>query len=132
VKYLIDSDWTADYLKGHATAVALLQQLFPDGLGISIVTFAEVYEGVYYGSNSRQNELIFRRFLKGVRVLPITRSVARRFARVRGELRARGQLIPQPDLFIAATAISSRLTLVTRNTQHFQRVSDLSILQVQR
>ena len=72
MSYLIDSDWTADYLKGRATAVTLLDHLFADGLAISIVTFAEVYEGVYYGTNPQQNEAIFRRFLRGVPVLPIT------------------------------------------------------------
>lgn len=128
MKYLIDSDWVADYLKGRSDAASLLDGLFPDGLGISIVTFAEVYEGVYFGSNPVQNEAIFRRFRRGVPVLPINRSIARRFARIRGDLRTRGQLIPQPDLFIAATALHHRLTLVTRNTQHVRRIPDLALL----
>jgi tRNA(fMet)-specific endonuclease VapC len=117
--YLIDSDRVADYLKGHPEAVILLNQLWPDGIAISIITYAEVYEGIYYGRDAARNEAIFDRFVRGVRVLPITRGVAQEFARLRGHLRARGQIIPQPDLFIAATAIQYNLLLVTRNLRHF-------------
>jgi tRNA(fMet)-specific endonuclease VapC len=123
--YLIDSDWVADYLKGRTPAVHLLDSLFPAGLSISIITFGEIYEGIYYGSNPRDNEAVFRRFLRGVSVLGINRSVARRFARIRGTLRQQGQLIPQPDILIAATAIHHDLTLVTRNIRDFERVPDL-------
>lgn len=129
MKYLVDSDWVADYLKGRPNAVDLLDHLFPDGLAISIVTFAEVYEGVYYGSDPKRNEAIFRRFLEGVAVVNIGRLVARRFALIRGELRAKGQMIPQPDLFIAATALAHDLTLVTRNLEHFRRISGLELHQ---
>ena len=127
--YLVDTDWVADYLKGRSHAVTLLNRLFPDGLAISIITFAEVYEGIYYGAEPRRNEAVFRQFLKGVPVLPISRSVAQRFAQVRGGLRSKGQLIPQPDLFIAATALQHDLTLLTRNVHHFERIPGLAVYQ---
>jgi predicted nucleic acid-binding protein len=44
--------------------VTLLADLFEEGLAISIITFGEVYEGIYYGTDPQQNELIFRRFLR--------------------------------------------------------------------
>jgi len=117
----------ADYLNGRSQAVSLLDSLFPHGLAISIITYGEVYEGIYYGSNANHHELIFRRFLRGVPVLGINRSVARRFARIRGALRASGTLIGQPDLLFAATALHHDLTLVTRNVSHFQRTPSLKL-----
>ncbi|MBI4318268.1 MAG: type II toxin-antitoxin system VapC family toxin [Chloroflexi bacterium] len=127
--YLVDSDWVADYLKGRPGAVTLLDRLFPDGIAISIVTFAEVCEGIYYGRDPKRNEQIFRRFLEGVIVVGISRPIARRFALIRGNLRAKGQLIPQPDLFIAATALHHRFTLLTRNAKDFERIHDLKLYQ---
>jgi len=94
---------------------------------LSIITYAEIYEGIYYGQDLQHNEAIFLRFLRGVRVLGITRPIARQFALTRGELRAKGLLIPQPDLFIAATAIVHHLTLVTRNRRHFERIEALQL-----
>jgi tRNA(fMet)-specific endonuclease VapC len=128
VKYLVDTDWVADYLKGYRNAVTLLDRLLSDGLAVSIITFGEVYEGIYYGSDPKHNEAIFRRFLKGVRVLGVTRSIARQFALIRGDLRRKGEVIPQPDILIAATAMYYDLTLVTRNTKHYARIPGLKLL----
>ena len=129
MKYLVDSDYVADYLKGRPTATALLGVLFQDGMAMSIITFAEVYEGIYYGYNRTHYTKIFHHFLQGVSVLGITRSIAKQYARMRGELGRKGQLIDQPDLFIAATATYHHLTLVTRNLKDYERIPDLNIHQ---
>src|SRR6266508_2375680 len=123
--YLVDSDWVADYLKGRADAVQLLTLLSADGIAISAVTFGEIYEGIYYGRDAKAHERGFRQFLRVASVLPLNRSVMRRFALVRGELRSRGLLIGDMDLLIAATALVHGHTLVTRNLRHFERVPDL-------
>jgi tRNA(fMet)-specific endonuclease VapC len=128
MSYLVDSDWVADYLKGRDQAVELLDSLVADGLAVSIVTYAEVLEGIYYGHNPEHYEEVFRRFLRGCRVLGVTRAVAQRYARVSGELRSRGLLIPPPDLFIAATALHHGVILVTRNRRHFDRIPGLQLL----
>jgi predicted nucleic acid-binding protein len=125
--YLVDSDRVADYLKGHRNAVQLLDRLFGEGLAISIITFGEIYEGIYYGHNPKENEAAFRRFVRGVDVLGINRSVARRFAIIRGDLREKGTLVSQPDLLIAATALHYGLVLVTRNLSHFERILGITI-----
>ena len=54
--YLVDTDYVADYLKGYQKATLLLKHLSPTGLAISMITFAEVYEGIYYGQNRTQQE----------------------------------------------------------------------------
>ena len=129
MKYLVDSDYVADYLKGRPTATELLGVLFQDGMAMSIITFAEVYEGIYYGYNRTHYTQIFQRFLHGVTVLGITRSIAKQYARMRGELGRKGQLIDQPDLFIAATATHHHLILVTRNVKDYQRIPNLKLHQ---
>ena len=129
MRYPVDTDWVADYLKGKPPAVERLTILAADGLAISIITFAEIYEGIYYGQNRPQHEAIFRRFLHGVEVIGINHSFARRFALIRGQLRQRGELISQADLLIAATALEHNLTLVTRNRRDFDRIPGLSLYQ---
>jgi tRNA(fMet)-specific endonuclease VapC len=125
--YLVDSDYIADYLKGQTTAIQLLDTLFPDGIAISIISYAEVYEGIYYGYRPEHYKGVFARFLAGVTVLGITRPIAKTYALIRGELGRKGQLIDQPDLFIAATAIHHNLTLVTRNVKDYQRIPNLKL-----
>ncbi len=57
----------------------------------------------------------------------ISRPIAKRYTVLRNELARRGELIDQPDLFIAATAIHHHLTLVTRNRKDFERFPDLML-----
>jgi tRNA(fMet)-specific endonuclease VapC len=125
--YLVDSDYLADYLKGYKAATTLLERLFPEGIAISIITFAEVYEGIYYGQNQQAHEQGFRTFLRTTPILGITQLVAKQFAHIRGDLRAKGQLILDPDLYIAATALQHKLTLVTRNSKDYERIPNIDI-----
>jgi tRNA(fMet)-specific endonuclease VapC len=62
--YLIDTDWVIDYLQGRCVAVRLLDELVSDGIAISIVTYAEIYQGIYFGRDPRQAEQGFRLWLQ--------------------------------------------------------------------
>lgn len=106
--FLVDSDRVIDYLKGHPNVVALLHALATDGIAISIVTYGEVYEGVYYGRDPAHHEAVFRSFLSSTRVLGVSRTVARRFAVVSGELRLRG--LPTPASTFGSRQRRSRTT----------------------
>ena len=127
MSYLVDTDWVADALHGRAAAVELLTSIAQQGLAISLVTYGEIYEGILYGRDPRAAERGFRQFLRQVDVLLLTRSIMRRFAQIRGDLRRRGQLIGDPDIVIAATALHHTLTLVTRNRPDFGRIPGLQL-----
>jgi tRNA(fMet)-specific endonuclease VapC len=129
VNYLLDSDWVVDYLKGLAHAVDLVHRIASDGLAMSVITLAEVYEGIFYGRDPVREEQTLLQFLRGVTVLDVDAEVARRYAVVRGSLRQQGILIPQPDILIASTALQYDLPLVTRNLRHYQRIPDLKLYQ---
>jgi predicted nucleic acid-binding protein len=129
VKYLIDTDWVVDHLLGKPVAVQLLQTLEPDGIAISQVTFGEIYEGIYHGSNPTVAETVFLMFLANVDVLDLTAEIWKRYARIRGDLRKSGQLIAEFDNLIASTALEHDLILVTRNLKHYQRIPNLKLYQ---
>ncbi len=123
--YLIDTDWAVDYLKGKPDAVSLLQSLRPQGLAISQINYAEIYEGIYYGKDRPKNELALHRFLRVVTVLPLNRQILQRFGVIRGDLRAHGLLFGDFDLLIGTTALHHNLTVVTRNVKHYNRIPRL-------
>lgn len=129
MSYLVDTDWVIDYLKGVDAAARLLDSLAHEGLAISLITYGEIYEGVYYGKNPSQQEAVFQNFLQGVSVLILTESIMREFARIRGQLRRQGQIIGDADILIAATAIDHRVTLLTQNVRHFERIPHLLLYQ---
>lgn len=129
MSYLIDTDYVVSYLRGRQPGVDLITSLLRarDRVAISSITYGEVYEGIYYGSDPEANERNFRELLRVAQVLVPNRRAMRRFARVRGQLRAHGRLIDTADLLIAVTALEHDLTLATGNFRHFERVPDLKL-----
>ena len=115
MRYLVDSDWLIDAIAGRPAAVVPLAQWSADGLAVSIIAVAEVYEGAFSAADPAATLAIFRAFLSNYTILPLTDEIAARFAQLRAALRRQGRLIPDMDLLIAATALEENLTLVTRN-----------------
>ena len=127
MSFLIDSDPVADFFNGKPDGVELFRTLAPAGFSISVMTYGEILDGVYYGRDPARHEAVFTAFLVGVAILPVTASISERFARIRGDLRRRGQLIGDLDILIGATALEYNLTIVTRNREHYERIPGLSI-----
>lgn len=123
--YLVDTDFVVDYLKGKLQVVDTLNTLVEKGLAISIITYGEIYEGIYFGKNPKSAEKGFLAFLRVVDILLLNRTVMKRFALIRGDLRQKGKLIGDPDILIAATAIVHGLALLTRNKKDFQKIKGL-------
>jgi tRNA(fMet)-specific endonuclease VapC len=122
---LIDTDWVIHYLHVHPGIVARLDELQPQGLALSIISLAELYEGVYYSRDPEGDEQDLTDFLRGVIVLGLDTDSAKIFGRERGRLRAAGTLIGDLDLLIGATALHHNLTLLTNNRSHFERIDGL-------
>ena len=95
---------------------------------MSVISLAELYEGVYYSRDPARGEDILQQFLApDLAILGIDEETCKRFGRERGRLRAAGLMIGDFDLLIAATALQYDLTLLTNNRQHFERVEGLRL-----
>ena len=129
MRYLIDADWLIDAGIGRPRAIHVLNQLSLDGVAVSVIAVAELYEGAFGSADPEATLAKFRKFLGSYALLPVTDRIVERFARQRAALRRQGQLIPDMDLLIAATALEENLTLVTRNLRHFDRIPDLRLYQ---
>ena len=126
IESLVDTDWAADYLKGREDAVQLLSPLIRERrLGMSIISYAELWEGVVGSPRQEVYRSALADLVAGVPVLGLDRGTAELFG-VRAELRRRGKLIPDLDLLIAATALRHDLTVISRD-EHFRRVPGLKL-----
>lgn len=128
--YLLDADWVIQAMGNRQPAVQTLRRLSGSRIFVSYITFGEIYERAFDSVNPDAHLLIFRQFLGAYPILGLSDPVMERFAELRAYLRRRGQLIPDFDLLIAATALHHQLTLITFNRRHFKRIPELKLYQV--
>jgi len=126
--YLIDTDWVIDHLHQIERVTRRLEELAPEGLALSIISLAELYEGVYYASDPVESEAALQHFLDPeLTMLGIDEETRKIFGKERGRLRAAGMMVGDCDLLIGATALRHNLTLLTNNRRHFDRIEGLRI-----
>ena len=124
----MDTDWAIDYLHKADRTVRRLEELLINGVGLSIVSLAELYEGLARSRNPDADAEALRLFLEAVDVVPLDDATCRVFGEERARLREEGTLIGDMDILIGATAISSNVTLLTNNRRHFERMQGLNIV----
>jgi len=125
VRYLVDTDWVIHYLNGRPDIVARILDLGPHGIAMSMISLAELYEGVFYSREPRRSEEALQDFLRGIQLLGIDDEIMRVFGRERGRLRAEGKTIGDFDLLIGATGLQRGLTVLTNNRRHFELYFEL-------
>ncbi len=126
--YLIDTDWIIHYLNGSRNIVSKLRSLEKEGFAVSVVSLAELYEGIYYSTNPDGNEKALNDFLSGVFIIGVEDDICRLFGKERGRLRQAKKMIGDFDLLIASTCLHHNLTLLTNNRKHYKMVEGLKIL----
>jgi tRNA(fMet)-specific endonuclease VapC len=125
--HLLDTDVCIGVLRQHRGIVERLSQFAPTDCAISMVTVYELFCGVEKAQDPARERLKVHRFVSTLIELPLDRATAETAARIRIDLERRGQPIGPYDLLIAGQALAKGLTLVTNNTQEFQRVSGLKL-----
>lgn len=82
-KYLVETDWAVYYLRGREPYVSKLQAFRQDGVSISVVSLAELYEGVFRIPNQQEKEKALDSFLNGLDIIHVTKDIARTFGNLR-------------------------------------------------
>jgi tRNA(fMet)-specific endonuclease VapC len=127
-RYMLDTD-TCSYIMRRQTASVIqrLAKVPVRDVCISVITKSELLYGVEVSPKRRQDEAALAAFLAHVEALAFPEEAAAHCAKIRAELKSRGNIIGANDLFIAAHARSLGLTLITNNTKEFKRVRGLSL-----
>jgi len=115
------------YLRGVQAIVDRLDELAPEGLAVSVISLAELYQGVFYSSDPVGDELELLSFLSDVEVVPLTDEVCRQFGVERGRLKSAGTPIGDFDLLIGCTGVHLGLTVLTNNRRHFERIAGIEL-----
>jgi predicted nucleic acid-binding protein len=128
--YLFDTDAISELLRKRpiSSYVKWLLEIPREEQFTSSIVIGELYKGAYRSKAKEQHLInIEKRVLPSVTVLPYDLGCAKVFGHIRAYLEETGNIIPDADIQIAATAIYHGLELVTGNLMHFECIERLKI-----
>lgn len=107
--------------------LAHFQKLKPGDAAISVVTWGELLYGAEKSQQRKKVLQLLEEFKAFVPVLPMPENAGNTYGAIRASLEFSGRPIGNNDLWIAAHAKASALTVVTNNEQEFKRVPGLKV-----
>jgi tRNA(fMet)-specific endonuclease VapC len=127
-KTLLDTDVLSALMRRVPSAVNRARTYLADHqqLTISLVTRFEILRGLK-AKRATTQLTVFDSFCANNEVLPITDQIIVRAADIYAGLHIGGQLIPDADILIAATALENGLVMATNNVADFTRIANLRI-----
>ncbi len=125
VKYLLDTNICISMFKDKYGIREKLQQIGLNKCAVSEITIAELFYGAAKGGVRRHYQDV-ENVIRLFTVLPVYPCLEW-YGRLKAELEAKGQRIDDFDLLIGATAQYHKLTMVTSNVKHFDRIPHLTI-----
>jgi len=127
--HLLDTSIYSERIKPHPSpgVVHRWSRMGDQALAISAICEAELRFGLER-RNSERLWLEYCHYLENrIRLLPVDKPVADIFGKLKSELERKGRPRADFDLFVAATALSNDLVLVTANDRHFRDIPNLKI-----
>ncbi|MGE0824401.1 MAG: type II toxin-antitoxin system VapC family toxin [Candidatus Binatia bacterium] len=123
--YLLDTNAIIYYIDDVPSVVQVIEDIVAQEVPVYVSTLTEL-ELFSYSALTEADEARIDAVLATVRVVPLIS----RIARIAGDLRRLSPRLKTADSAIAATALFTNSTLVTRNVQDFKRIDTLRVLQI--
>lgn len=127
-RYLLDANIVI-YIrqKQPGAATRRFHQLRPGEAAISVIAYGDLLYGARKSANPLSAIERLHALIQELKPLPLPEQAAEAYGLIRADLAARGESIGNNDLWIAAHALASGLTLVTNNEKEFRRVRGLKV-----
>ena len=109
------------------TVFLRLQEIDPQDVCISSVTYAELVYGVEKSNAVQNNRIALTMLLANIDILNFDVRAADEYGKIRADLERKGTPIGPLDMMIAGHAKSAGCILVTNNTREFSRVAGLKL-----
>ena len=127
MSYLLDTNVCIYYLNGdHPALVERILASGPESLAISTLSLAELHFGAHRSARPEANRRRVVALVRELATVGFDDACAEHFGRIKASLAALGQLIPDFDVAIAATAFAHGRVLVSSD-RHLQRIPGLPL-----
>lgn len=128
VRYLLDTNICIYIAKNNPAEVReRFARHSASALAISVITQGELLYGAEKSQARERALAVLERFTSLISIEPLAEDVAAHYGDIRAKLQARGEIIGNNDLWIAAHARAKGWVLVTNNEREFLRVPGLEV-----
>ena len=121
---LVDTNVIIRFLKGQTELFSLFDDM--ENLYVSSISVGELMYGAELSQKKDYNSAGYYSFCEQMKVLNVDMEIAKRYGKIKSVLRLKGRPIPENDIWIAATALTANLSLVTADSD-FENIPDLLI-----
>ncbi len=127
IRYLLDTNILSYFIRGNHLALMrrMVTAMQAQTIATSAICRAEIRYGRALMAASDKRHKPINLMLLELPALPWTADAADRYGEIRAQLRQQGAPCGEMHTMIAAHALVNKLTLVTHNTQHFERIDGL-------
>lgn len=125
-KICIDTSAVVEIFRDNESSLALMQNFLT--VYLPIVALGELRYGACKSTNPTKHNETVNNFIESLSIIPINREIADTYGKIKSELAKKGAMIPDYDIWIAATAICTNTTLWAYYS-HFARVADLKLIE---
>jgi tRNA(fMet)-specific endonuclease VapC len=117
VIWLLDTNIFIPALNGRPSVRDRLNRATDAGEVVtSVLVLGELLHGAQCSKRSAENVRAVEKEISGIRILPVTEAISRRFADLKTALRQKGIAKSDVDLLIATTALEHGATLVSNDS----------------
>jgi len=128
LQYLLDTNICIYIAKQKPQKVYdKFNQLLVGQVSMSTITYGELYFGAQKSQYHKKAFLVLEELSHLIPPLPLSTDVGKHYGEIRNKLEKLGQPIGNNDLWIAAHALATDLTLVTNNLKEFSGIKKLKL-----
>lgn len=125
-KLMVDTSILIDYYRKTDKSKAVWMRLVQQGyiFSISAITKYEIFSGV-----TDKQSAFWNTVMQAITIIPFDEAAVDTAVHLNAALKSKRKQIDIADLFIAATAITHNLPFATLNRKHFDRITELNIVE---
>lgn len=95
----------------------------------SVVVLGELMYGAEKSQLKESNRNKYLNFCLSYPILDITKDVSIEYGKIKALLQANGNIMPENDIWIAATALANNMVVVTQD-KHFDHIPGLQVIKI--
>lgn len=123
---LLDTDICIEILRGNENVIRKMKKQTQIA-AVSYMTAGELFYGSAKSNNNNKNKWLVKTFLSTVEIIDFDLEIMEMFGEIKFKLQKKGEMLPDADIIIASVALCKCQKLITGNTSHFSRFTNLNL-----